>query len=184
MKRGMLILAITLIAFGIVGLITTSAWQSASLYTDMASYGNTYGMMGPGMMRNGGMAGNGMMSGGMMNGMMGDGMMGMHGSGVLPNVNATPVPANRPIDREVKILARNSQFDPARLVLKQSETVQFAFTNQDSFTHNFGSTDAQIPFILLPANGTTSTTWVAAQKGTFSALCTFHPEMQMRIVVE
>ena len=66
MKRGMLILAITLIAFGIVGLITTSAWQSASLYTDMASYGNTYGMMGPGMMRNGGMAGNGMMSGGMM----------------------------------------------------------------------------------------------------------------------
>jgi hypothetical protein len=51
MKRGILILAIVLIALGVVGLIATNAWQST------ASPWGAYGMMGPGMMGNGGMMG-------------------------------------------------------------------------------------------------------------------------------
>ena len=186
MNRGILILAIVLIAFGGVGLMATNTWQSTSFYANTALPGGAYGMtlaphpfgsagVGPGMMDSGNS---------MLNAMMGNNMMGMHGASVAPNVNATPVPSNQPIDREVKIFARNSQFDSVRIVVKQGETIQFAFTNQDSYSHNLGRTDARIPFIPLPANGTASTTWVAAQKGTFRALCTFHPGMQMQIVVE
>ncbi len=57
MKRGILILAIVLIALGVVGLIATNAWQSASLYSNTTLPGGAYGMMGPGMMGNGGMMG-------------------------------------------------------------------------------------------------------------------------------
>ena len=172
--KSQLVLALALVSIGVIGLIAVGCQtQSVTPLSNPQGFGFPGGMMGPGMM-----------SGGMMNAMMGNGMMGMHGASVAPNVNATPVPANQPIDREVKILARNSQFDPARIVVKQGETVRFAFTNQDPYLHNFGSIDARIPFILLPANGTASTAWVAAQKGAFSALCTFHPGMQMQIVVE
>jgi len=48
MKRNILILAIVLIAFGVVGLIATSAWQSASFYANPGLPGGTNGMMGNG----------------------------------------------------------------------------------------------------------------------------------------
>jgi hypothetical protein len=50
MKRATLILAIVLIAIGVVGLVATSALQSASFYSNAAVPWDAYGMMGPGMM--------------------------------------------------------------------------------------------------------------------------------------
>ena len=114
-------------------------------------------------------------------------MMGGHGFGYgnAPNVNATPVPASQPIDREVKITARNSQFDPARVVVKKGETVKFTITNQDAVAHNFVSQDGNIAYAFLPPNATQSIVWVAPQTtGTFTALCTFHARMQMQIIVD
>ncbi len=163
MKRAIPIFALALIVVGIAGLVVVGCQTQP-----LAPFGNPQGYGFPDEMMGGG-------------GMMGPGMM---GNGYAPNVNATPVPSNQSIDREVKITARNLQFDPTRVVVKQGETVRFAFTNQDSYAHNFGSADARIPFILLPANGMASTVWVAAQKGTYNALCTLHPGMQLLIVVE
>ena len=171
MKPSILILALSLIAIGAVGLVALDVWQST------ASPVGISGMMHNGMMDGDGMTG--------MMGMMHNGMMdGMTGSRTFPSVDATPVPATQAIDREIKVAARNLQFDPARVVLKQGETVRFTFSNQDPYAHNFGSADARIPFILLPANGTASTLWVAAQKGTYTALCTLHPGMQISLVAE
>jgi len=50
MKRNILILAIILVALGVVGLIAASAWQSAPFNANTASPFGAYGMMGPGMM--------------------------------------------------------------------------------------------------------------------------------------
>ncbi len=61
MKRGILILALVLIALGVVGIITLNVWQSASPFS-------TYGVMGPG------------------NGRMGNRMMG-RGYGYAPNTS-------------------------------------------------------------------------------------------------
>ena len=160
MKPSILILALSLIAIGAVGLVALDVWQSTASPVGIS-----------GMMHNGMMDGDGMMGG-------------MMGSRAFPSVDATPVPATQAIDREIKVAARNLQFGPARVVLKQGETVRFTFSDQVPYAHNFGSADARIPFILLPANGTASTLWVAAQKGTYTALCTLHPGMQISLVAE
>ena len=114
------------------------------------------------------------------------GMMGGHGFGYgnAPNVNATPVPASQPIDREVKTTARNLQFDPARVAVKKGETVKFTITNQDAVAHNFVSQDRNMTYTFLPPNATQSVVWVAQEQGAYAALCTFHAGMQMQIVVE
>lgn len=119
-----------------------------------------------------------------MGGMMGGGMMGGRGFGYAPYANATPVPADKPIDREIKITARNFQFDPTRIAVKQGETVKFVIANQDVIPHDFVSTSGRINYALLPANASQSVVWVASQEGTYVALCTFHPGMQLQIVVE
>ena len=169
--------------------------------TDMHIFGGLMmnGMMGNGNSNNGSggmMNGNGMMgggnsgSGGMMNGsgMMGGGngyggMMG--GWNNTPNVNATPVPSTQRIDREVTLTARNFKFSPVTVTVKKGETVKFTIANQDSFAHNFVSRDGSITYTELPANSTQSVTWVApTQTGTFTAICTYHPGMQLQIVVE
>ncbi len=170
-----LILALALVSIGTIGLIAVGCQtQSVTPFNNPQGYNFPGGMMG----------GSGMMGPG--GGMMGGGMMGGrgYGYGYTPNENATPAPATRSVDRETQILVRNFQFDPARVVVKQGEAVRFTFTNQDSSSHNFGSASAQIPFILLPANGIASTVWVTSQKGTYTAFCTLHPGMQLQIVVE
>src|SRR5581483_4345856 len=152
--------------------------------TDMDTFGGSMmsEMMGNGNSNNGFggmMNGNGMMGGGM----MGGGMMG--GWNNTPNVNATPVPSTQKIDREVTLTARNFKFSPATITVKKGETVKFTIVNQDSFAHNFVSRDGSITYTELPANATQSVTWVApAQTGTFTAICTYHPGMQLQIVVE
>lgn len=158
--------------------------------TDMHILGGSMmnGMMGNGNGNNGfgGMMGGGNSgSGGMMNGngMMGGGMMG--GWNNTPNVNATSVPSTQKIDREVTLTARNFKFSPATVTVKKGETVKFTIANQDSFAHNFVSRDGNIIYTEVPANSTQSVTWVApTQAGTFTAICTYHPGMQLQIVVE
>jgi plastocyanin len=167
--RRLHLLALLLIAIGVVGLGVVGCGASAYPF-------NTAG--GAMMNGGGGMMGNG----GMMNG---GGMMGGQGYGAAPTVNATPVPANQPIDREVKVTARNLQFDVTRLVVKKGETVKFAITNQDAVAHNFVSQEGKIAYTYLPPNVTASVVWVAPQTpGIFTALCTFHAGMQMQVVVE
>ncbi len=166
MNRAIPVLALVLIATGAVGLLAVG-------YQSQTPFGNPqgYGFPSGGMM--------GRSDGGMMSGR---GMMG--GYDYAPNVNATPVPASQPIDREVKITARNLQFDPARVVVKKGETVKFTIVNQDAVVHNFVSQDGNIVYTFLPANATQSVVWVAQEKGTYTALCTFHAGMQIQIVVE
>ena len=114
------------------------------------------------------------------------GMMGGRGFGYgnPPNVNATPAPSDKPIDREIKITARNLRFDPASVVVKTGETVKFTITNQDAVAHNFISQDGNIAYTPLPPNATQSVVWLAQEKGTYTALCTLHADMQMQVVVE
>ncbi|MBI4786314.1 MAG: cupredoxin domain-containing protein [Chloroflexi bacterium] len=156
MNRAVPILAIALIAIGVVGLVAVG-WLTQTPFGYFQGYGS------PGR--------------GMMGGMMG-------GYGFAPNVNATPVPSDKPIDREIKITARNWQFDPPRMVVKKGETVRFTITNQDAVAHNFVSQDGDITYTFLPPNATVSVVWVAPEKGTYLALCTFHAGMQMQVIVE
>lgn len=169
MNRAIPVLALAFIASGIVGALAVGCQLQPQ-----SPLGNAQGFNFPG-----GMMGRGMMG---PNGMMGHGMMG--GYGYAPNVSATPVPANRLIDREVKITARNLQFDPARVVVKKDETVKFSIANQDAVVHNFVSQDGNIAYTFLPANAAQSVVWVASEKGAFTAVCTYHAGMQMQIIVE
>ena len=119
MKPSILILALSLIAIGAVGLVALSVWQSTASPVGNSGMMNGDAMMGT--MHNGMLNGDGMMGGGMMGpgggmtgmmGMMHNGMMdGMTGSRTFPSVDATPVPATQAIDREIKVAARNLQFD-------------------------------------------------------------------------
>lgn len=146
---------------------------------------NGNGMMGTGNGNNGfgGMMGSGMMSGGMMNGGMMGGMM--DGSFNTPNVNATPVPSTQKIDREVNLTVSNFTFAPAKVTVKQGETVKFTIVNQDKFAHNVISQDGKLGYTVLAANQTSSVVWSAPnQAGTFTVICTWHPGMQFTIEVE
>lgn len=171
MNRAIPVLALVLIGLGVLGLVVVGVlFQSPLAYNSPQQNFAPFGMMG-----------------GPSTGSGGRGMMGGRGFGYgnAPNVNATPVPASQPIDREVKITARNLQFDPARVVVKKGETVKFTITNQDAVAHNFVSQDGSIAYVFLPPNATQSIVWVAPQTtGTFTALCTFHARMQMQIIVD
>ncbi len=168
--RRPLFVALLLIAIGMVGLGVAGCGTAANpFYTPRDG-----GMMNGG----GGMMGNDQM-------MNGGGMMGGQGYGAAPNVKATPVPANQPIDREADITARNLQFEPTRVVVKKGETIKFTITNQDGVAHNFVSQEGNIAYTFLRPNATQSVVWVAPKTaGSFTALCTFHAGMQMQIVVQ
>lgn len=166
MNRLFPVLPFALIAIGVLGLVAAGSLASTPLTPSLWQAFPNGGMMGG--------------PGGMMGGP--GGMMGRSGS--APYVAATPVPSNQLVDREIKITARNSQFDPARVVLKNGETIRFTLSNQDPVAHNFVSQDGGISYINLPPNSTQSFVWVAPEKGTYTALCTFHAGMQMQIVVQ
>ncbi len=85
MKRGILILAIVLIALGVVGIVTLNVWQSA------ASPFGAYGMMGPGMMNGG--------------------MMGGRGSGYGNAPNAAPLSLDQAVTRAQQYVASLNNAD-------------------------------------------------------------------------
>ncbi len=179
MNRAIPVLALVLIGLGVLGLVAVGVlFQSPLAYNSPQQNFAPFGMtLAP-------HASAGV--GGPSTGSGWRGMMGGRGFGYgnAPTVNATPVPASQPIDREVKITARNLQFDPARVVVKKGETVKFTIVNQDAVAHNFVSQDGNITYTFLPPNAMQSVVWVAPEKGTYTALCTFHAGMQMQIVVE
>lgn len=159
--------------------------------TDMYVFGGR--MMGSwngssfGGMMNGGMMGSWMMNNGNGNnsygGMMNGGMMGNRNN--APNANATPVPSTQKVDLEVKLTARDFQFDPTRVTVKAGEIVKFTFTNADEFAHNVVSRDSNLTYTVLPPLQTTSILWTApTQPGTYAVICTWHPGMQFQIAVE
>lgn len=159
----LLLLGLLLIAVGVVGLGLVGCGSAANPF---------YAPGGGGMMGSGGMMGNG-------------GMMGGQSYGSAPIVNATPLPSNQPIDREVQIIAHNLQFEPTRVVVKNGETVKFTITNQDSVAHNFVSQEGNIAYTFMPPNATQPVVWVAPKTaGSFTALCTFHAGMRIQIVVQ
>ncbi len=175
MNRVVPILALALVLAGIMGLAAVSLLTQASENETLSQ-----GFFSP----FGGMMGGGVMGRGMMNSGMMQNMLGGANYGYAPYANATPVPADTPIDREIKITARNFQFDPVRIAVRQGETIKFIIANQDVIPHDFVGAFGKIGYIFAPANTTQSVVWVASQKGTYVALCTFHPGMQIQIVVE
>jgi plastocyanin len=129
---------------------------------------------GPGNM----MGGSGMMSG---NGMMG----GYSSSRSVPAAPPTPIGATaEPVDREIQITASNLRFVPTQVTVKPGEKVRFVITNTDGVLHNFGSDDARIAYVPLPAGTTQSVVWTAPAKvSTYTALCTLHAGMSLSIVI-
>jgi len=129
---------------------------------------------GPGNM----MGGGGMMSG---NGMMG----GYSSSRSVPAAPPTPIGATvEPVDREIQITAGDLRFAPTQITVKPGEKVRFVITNTDGVLHNFGSDDAGIASVPLPAGTTQSVVWTAPAKvSTYTALCTLHSAMSLSIVV-
>ncbi len=190
MNRAIPILALALFVAGIIGFGATIFFsQTQTLLSPSEGYSSPYGgMMGQRMMS--GVMGGGMMGRRMMGSVTGSGMMGgmMRGRsgnfGNDPYTSPSPAPAGKPIDREIKITARNFQFDPARVTVKQGETVRFVIANQDPIPHDLVSRAGRISYTLLPPNATQSVVWIASARGTYPALCTFHPGMQLQILVE
>ncbi len=176
MNRAIPILALALIVAGIIGFVAAMLFsQTQTVLSPSEGYSSPYG----------GMMGRRMMGGVMGGGMMGRMMRGRSGNfGNDPYTNPSSVPAGTPIDREVKITARNFQFDPARVTVKQGETVRFVIANQDPVPHDLVSRAGRISYTLLPPNATQSVVWIASARGTYPALCTFHPGMQLQILVE
>jgi plastocyanin len=130
---------------------------------------------GPGNM----MGGGGMMSG---NGMMG----GYSSNRSTLAVPPTPISATaEPVDREIQITTRDLRFVPTQITVKPGEKVRFVITNTDGVLHNFGSDDAGIAYVPLPAGTTQSVVWTAPAKvSTYTALCTLHAGMNLSIVVK
>ncbi|HLB48150.1 MAG TPA: cupredoxin domain-containing protein [Anaerolineales bacterium] len=127
--------------------------------------------MGPGMM---GSYGYGHM-GGMMGGYGGWG----YGSGAAPQ--GTPIP----VDEEIQLEAANFRFDPATITVKAGETVRLVVANKDGTPHNLYSPEAALAYTLLPAGVVQSVTFTApTTPGTYLTVCTFHPGMNLEIVVK
>ncbi len=140
-----------------------------------SGYGRGYG---PGMThapaRSAGMGGDGHM-GGMMGGYGGWG----YGNDVAPR--GTPVPA----DEEIQLEATNFRFDPATITVKAGETIRLVISNKDGVPHNLYSPDLALAYALLPAGVVQPVTFTApTTRGTYHAVCTFHPGMSLEIVVE
>jgi len=127
--------------------------------------------MGPGMM---GSYGYGHM-GGMMGGYGGWG----YGSGAAPQ--GTPIL----VDEEIQLKAANFRFDPATITVKAGETVRLVVANKDGAPHNLYSPEVALAYTLLPAGVVQSVTFTApATPATYLAVCTFHPGMNLEIVVK
>ena len=167
MKRGILILAIVLIASGIVGLVALNTWQSASHYSTALPYGMMSGMtlaprassgvnngMMSGMMANGGMMspgfgrrGYGMRGrGGMLYGGM-KGRGGFGGFGAAPNI--APVTADQAVTRAQTYIAQLNNPD-----LAVAEVM--AFSNNYYLRVKEKSTGVNAFEILVSQNGSIS----------------------------
>ena len=123
--------------------------------------------------------------GGMSGGMMGRGMPGgmMRRGG--PPINSTPQPdESGPVNQTITITARNLRFEPTKVEVRAGQTVRFVIVNRDAVMHNIVSAQANIPLRLLPGGATESIVWTApTAKGTYRALCTYHPGMTLDIEV-
>jgi plastocyanin len=128
-------------------------------------------------------------TGGMMGsggGMMGGNVPGGYGYQQFPPaVQPTPSgPAPAPAEREIQITAVNFRFEPSEIAVNPGETVRFVVTNKDTVLHNFGSQEAGIAYIPLPASATQTVTWTAPNRvGTYTADCSLHPGMDLTITI-
>ncbi len=102
-----------------------------------------------------------------------------YGNNVVPQ--GTPVPA----DEEIQLVAANFRFDPATITVKAGETIRLVIANKDGVPHNLYSADVALAYSLLPAGQVQSVTFTApTTPGAYLAVCTFHPGMQLEIVVK
>lgn len=142
---------------------------------------------GPGNMMGGGgmMSGNGMTLAPALRSGASAGV-GDSSSRSVPAAPPTPIGATaEPVDREIQITARDLRFVPTQITVKPGEKVRFVITNTDGVLHNFGSDDAGLAYVRLPAGTTQSVVWTAPAKvSTDTALCTLHAGMNLSIVVK
>ncbi len=133
---------------------------------------------------------------GMMGRGMGSGMMGAYGSGHMGGMmggyggwgygsGTTPRGTAIPVDEEIQLEAANFRFDPATITVKAGETVRLVVANKDGAPHNLYSPEAALAYTLLPAGVVQSVTFTApTTPGTYLTVCTFHPGMNLEIVVK
>jgi plastocyanin len=75
---------------------------------------------------------------------------------------------------------RDMRFDPADLTVKEGDTVEWK--NADALTHNAVAIDKTFRTENLATGA--SGKWVANKKGSFSYLCSLHPNMKAKLTVE
>jgi plastocyanin len=86
---------------------------------------------------------------------------------------------SKPAPQERKVLIQDFKFQPADLTVNVGDTVEF--TNADMMPHN---AVAQDKFTSGKLEQGKSWKYVAAEKGTFDYICTYHPNMKGHLVVQ
>lgn len=74
----------------------------------------------------------------------------------------------------------NMQFEPAELIVKRGTRI--VWTNEDLFPHTVTAGDRTFDSGAIATSS--SWTYVAAQPGTHIYVCTLHPTMQGRVIVQ
>jgi plastocyanin len=101
-------------------------------------------------------------------------------AGMLPLCMAAVVPAGAPAARIHKVAIRHMRFEPAALVVRQGDTVEWI--NEDLVPHTATSKESALDSSTIAAGR--SWQWTARTGGRTTYVCTFHPTMSGRIDVE
>jgi amicyanin len=90
----------------------------------------------------------------------------------------TPAPTGQPYSVQAAVDVRNFAFDPHEVRLAKGGTV--TWTNNDSVTHTVSFSGVQSPG--FGSGGSYSRTF--NDTGTFDYICSIHPSMTGKVVVE
>lgn len=87
--------------------------------------------------------------------------------------------------REVAVVGNNNQFEPKAIKLKAGEKVRIALSNKDDEPHNLVGKDVTLITSLIKPGGTEKIEWTVPTKpGTYTLVCTIHPNMELKATVE
>lgn len=93
-------------------------------------------------------------------------------------------PASSPGEtQEMQITANASGYEPASITVKAGSRIHFVFTNVDNETHDLYNRSLKMETGFAPG-ATTTYEWTAPQTpGTYTAECTYHEGLTLKIDV-
>jgi plastocyanin len=101
-------------------------------------------------------------------------------AGMLTLSMAASLPTGGASARIHTVAIRNMRFEPAALVVRQGDTVEWI--NEDLVPHTVTSRESALDSRTIAAGR--SWRWTAGTRGRTTYVCTFHPAMSGRIEVE